>query len=77
MLLLRQAFITISAPRSPSAMVAALVLDDGMVGKIEESITLKRSMPRTRRSGVTTASSSVPALQLPTMCQVVWVVSRM
>jgi hypothetical protein len=73
---LRQAFSTISAPFSPSAMVGALVLDDGIVGKIEESITLSPLTPRTLSSGSTTASPSSPARQLPTMCQVVWVVSR-
>ena len=51
----------------PSAIVGALVLEDGTVGNTDESTSrLSPSIPRTRRSESTTANSSLPILQLPT-----------
>jgi hypothetical protein len=44
-----------SAPRSATMIVAALVLADGTNGMTEASHTRSPSMPRTFRSGVTIA----------------------
>ena len=49
---------------------------DGNVGQIDESITRRFAIPRTRSSGSTTDASSVPILHVPTMCQLVCTVSR-
>jgi hypothetical protein len=53
-----------SAPRSPTMMVAALVLADTTLGITEASMTRKPCTPRTFRSGSTTARSSVPIRQV-------------
>src|SRR4029453_10996839 len=55
-----------SAAFSAIAMVGALVFEDTMRGMIEEAHTRRRSTPRTRRSGLIPAISSVPILQVPT-----------
>ena len=47
-------------------MVGALVFPDVILGIIDASITLKLSIPLTFRSSETTASSSLPILQVPT-----------
>ena len=54
-----------SAAFSPIMMVGALVLDELTSGMIEESQTRSPSMPRTLRSGPTTAIASAPILQVP------------
>ena len=51
---------------SPIMMVGALVLHDGIRGMTEASATRNASMPRTFRSGCTTAMSSIPIRQVPT-----------
>ena len=51
------------------AIEAALVLDEGIVGMIDESITRKACTPLTRNCGSTTAMASVPILQVPMGCQ--------
>lgn len=53
------------------AIDAALVLDEGMVGMMEESTTRKAAVPRTRKAESTTAfrSESGPILQVPMGCQ--------
>ncbi len=51
---------------SPIIIAGAFVLPPVMLGMIEASATRSPSMPRTRRSGSTTARSSVPIRQVPT-----------
>ena len=58
-----------SAAFSPMSIVAACVLPPTMSGMIDASATRRPSMPRTRSSGSTTASSSMPILHVPTGCQ--------
>ena len=57
---------TRSAPFSAIIIVGAFVLPRVIVGITEASITRRPSTPRTRSSGSTTASSSVPIRQVPT-----------
>ena len=54
-----------SAAFSATMMVGALVFEPIMLGKIEESHILNRSMPWTRSSGSTTAIVPVPILHVP------------
>jgi hypothetical protein len=58
-----------SAAFSPMSIVAACVLPPTMSGMIDASATRRPSIPRTRSSGSTTASSSMPILHVPTGCQ--------
>ena len=57
-----------SLARSAIMTVGEFVLPEVMVGMIDASITRRRSMPRTLKSGPTTAEGSFarPILQVPT-----------
>ena len=57
---------TRDAAISPTRMLGAWVFDDGMVGKMDASATLKPSSPITRSSGSTTAILSMPIRLVPT-----------
>ncbi len=61
----RLAVLTRSAARSPIMMAGALVCPRVISGRIETSATRRPSTPRTRSSGSTTASSSVPMRHVP------------
>src|SRR3984885_10020673 len=54
-----------SAAFSAIIIAGTLVLPDTSVGMIEQSATQRRSAPRTRKYGSTTASSSDPMRQVP------------
>ena len=54
-----------SAARSAIIMVGALVLPPGRLGMTDASTTRRPSTPRTRSSGSTTATSSLPMRQVP------------
>ena len=56
---------TRSAPFSPTTMAAAFVLEDGIVGNTDASITRNRSMPCTRNDESTTEDPAAPIRQLP------------
>ncbi len=57
---------TSSAAFSPIMIDGAFVLPPVIDGMIEASATRSPSMPRTLRSGPTTARSSTPIRQVPT-----------
>ena len=57
-------FNMISAARSATIIVGALIFPLGIVGKIEASTTRNLLIPITDVFSSTTASSSVPILQL-------------
>ena len=54
-----------SDARSASAITIALIWADGMSGKTEASTTRKPTIPRTVRSGSSTASGPRPMAQVP------------
>ena len=58
--------ITIRAAFSPIMIEGALVLPDVSVGMIDASAMRRPEMPWTRRRSSTTASGSLPILQVPT-----------
>ena len=56
-----------SAARQAIAIVGPWVLPDGMTGITDVSMTRSPSTPRTRSSGSTTESGSLPIRQVPTV----------